>query len=794
MKWIKEKLIYIVLIFINFNFILRLLEKGMIIKNFNYKFTSLLFLIGLLIYWFYNYVLRKGIYRFAFTLVVFSAIGIFYFKEAEAVNSIFNEYVVKQIIIVNDLIFDGAITYFYQYEVVISLMIPLITVLILWITFRFMKKFILILSLTVVISLWFSTSYAVVKEYLFVYIFISSLTFIIMSYIKNIRKYKGLGVKVSLKFGYILIYGVIASLIISKITIMLPQEYKGKDLTSFGNYFNNEFASEGTSVINGKYGLSTSGYSGNEKKLGGPISISYQEVFKVKSDKPYYLKGNVNDFYDGSKWIESYGNYSKTQNGSYLGGLRYEGLINAPRSIDNSITIYPHRKFKTNTIFVPNYVFAVSGVEGTLLYDEIPTVLSEKVVAKEYNVAFYKYVDVIDTIEDVRDYIKKIPKVVSVEGEPLGDVSRVPMDYFLQSKPKSVNTVANKNPPIEDRFEYATYDDMMIVKEYGKYLQVPENLTGRTYDLVMEITKDSKTSIEKVLEIKKYLTKNYVYEMRVPEIPAGIEFVDYFLFQDKKGYCTYFNTAMTVMCRLAGVPARYVEGFKTPSAREDRGGLYSVTNADAHAWCEVLLGAGSNYSTYSNIWTIVDASPTASEDVQRKLEELRKEQKSTGESGDVDIKQSHKPKNEKEVLEQAQGEGTSKVKLLSDADLNKIKILTTIILFILMRIIQVMKKRNKLFKSKGIAPLYNYYLYRLATMRIVKEEYQGDLEFAQGVQDPTLKPRMAILVQGAYEEFYGKHSVMSLNNKEYYEFLEGYLKEYQGRVGYLLNKYLGTIE
>lgn len=788
MRWIKEKLIYIVLIYINLNFILRLLEKGMLIKNFDYKFTSLLCLTGFLIYWFYSYVLRKGIYRFTFTLILFSAFGIFYFKNAEAVNVMFNEYIVKRIIIVNDLIFNGDITYFYQYKIIMMLIIPLVTTLILWITFRFMKKFILVLSLAVVISLWFSTSYAVVKEYLFVYFFITCVTFIIMSYIKKIRQYKEQGVTVSLNFAYVLIYGVIVSLLISKVIIMLPQEFKGKDLTSFGSYFTNEFASGTLTDSRGIYGLSSSGYSGNEKKLGGPISISHQEVFKVKSDKSYYLKGNVSDFYDGSKWMRSNENYIKTQNESYLGGLYYGdgSRFKVPRSIEDSITIYPHEKFKTNTIFVPNYTFSVSGVEGTLFYDEIPTVLSEKVVKKEYNVEFYKYVDAIDTIEDVRDYKNKVIELLSVDGLSITDEAYLPMNYLLKRKPNNINAGINEKLPLQERFEYSKIQDQEMVKEYGDYLQVPENISDRIYDLVNEITKDSKTSIEKVLDIKSYLTKNYVYEIEVPVIPEGVEFIDNFLFRDKKGYCTYFNTTMTVMCRIAGVPARYIEGFKTPSAREDRGGLYSVSNADAHAWCEVLVGA--------NVWTIADASPTASEEVKRKLDELRKAQESKGDSGDVDVNTVRKPKNQKEGLDPAQGQNTSKVKIISDEQLSRIMILTTIILFILMRMIQVMKKRIKLFKSKGITPLYNYYLYRLPTIRIVKPEHQGDLEFAQGIQDPTLKARIEILVQGAYEEFYGKHSVVSLNNKEYYEFLEGYLKEYQGRVRYLLNKYLGTPE
>ena len=214
------------------------------------------------------------------------------------------------------------------------------------------------------------------------------------------------------------------------------------------------------------------------------------------------------------------------------------------------------------------------------------------------------------------------------------------MDYFLQPKHKNINTLINKNSPIEDRFSYRNSEDFKIVKNYGEYLQVPENISDRTYDLVKDITKDSNTSIEKVLEIKKYLTKNYVYDLQVSVVPEDSEFIDYFLFKEKKGYCTYFNTTMTVMCRIAGVPARYVEGFKTSNEKDDKG-LYSVSNADAHAWCEVLLGA----SEYSNMWTIADASPTASEDMQRKLKELQEQQKNNGESGNVDINNTHKPQN-----------------------------------------------------------------------------------------------------------------------------------------------------
>ncbi|MBZ9689040.1 transglutaminase-like domain-containing protein [Clostridium estertheticum] len=784
MKWIKERLIYIVLIFINFNFILRLLEKGIYIKNFNYGFTSLLFIMGFLIYWFYQCVLRKSSYKILFTLFIFSIGGVYYLIRAYAIKGMLNDYFSGNIITLNDLIYEGSTTYFYQYKIILILLIPLITVLILWVTFRFMKKFILIVTLVAVITLWFSSSYLVVKHHLFIYIFISSLTFIIMSHIKRIQQYKDEGVKVSLKFSYILVYGVIVSLMISKIATILPQEYNGKELTYFGNFFENKFASDaaGTSSANNdRYSLSSSGYNNNEKRLGGPISLDYQEVFKAKSDKPYYLKGNVMDLYDGYKWGKANGNYYKKLFG---GDMKFVSYGSSAIGKKNSLTIYPDKKFKTNTIFVPNYAFNFTAVGEAMYYDKAATALSGEVVKEAYSVDFYGYSDVIDTIEDVRaSYTKILGRVDYASGNKYF----LPMDYLIQPKPKDVNIFINKDTLIEDKFSYRYSEDFKVVKNYGKYLQVPENISKRTYDLVKDITKDAHSSIDKVLQIKNYLTKNYVYDLQVSVIPENSEFVDYFLFKEKKGYCTYFNTAMTVMCRMAGVPSRYVEGFKTPD-KKDVSGLYSVSNSDAHAWCEVLLGA----SEYSNMWTIADASPTASEDMQRKLKALEEEQKSTVNSGNVGINNIRKPKKIIEDIDPAQGASESKVGAISDFQLKAMNILASVILFILMRIIKVLKRRSKLLRSKKVAPLYNYYIYRLGAIRIDKPEDQGDLEFAKKIVNLELKKRMVILVGGSYAEFYGRQSAVGVNNKEYYKFLEGYLKEYEGRFKYLLNKYLGT--
>jgi hypothetical protein len=63
---------------------------------------------------------------------------------------------------------------------------------------------------------------------------------------------------------------------------------------------------------------------------------------------------------------------------------------------------------------------------------------------------------------------------------------------------------------------------------------------------------------------------------------------DYFLFGLQKGYCDYYATAMVVMARAAGLPARFVTGYASGSYDLSRA-QYIVTEADAHSWVEIYF-------------------------------------------------------------------------------------------------------------------------------------------------------------------------------------------------------------
>ena len=82
--------------------------------------------------------------------------------------------------------------------------------------------------------------------------------------------------------------------------------------------------------------------------------------------------------------------------------------------------------------------------------------------------------------------------------------------------------------------------------------------------------------------------------------PTELDFVTNFLLQTKEGYCTYFASAMTVLCRMVGLPARYVEGYV---AEPDAEGHAVVTGMEGHAWTEVYFSGFG--------WLTFDATPRA---------------------------------------------------------------------------------------------------------------------------------------------------------------------------------------
>lgn len=104
-----------------------------------------------------------------------------------------------------------------------------------------------------------------------------------------------------------------------------------------------------------------------------------------------------------------------------------------------------------------------------------------------------------------------------------------------------------------------------------------------------KITENCKTDIEKLQAIENALS-TYEYTKNPGKLPQWVNsqetFLEYFLLEGQKGYCSHFATAFVLLARAEGFPARYVEGFCVPYKNTKE---MKVTGNMVHAWPEVYI-------------------------------------------------------------------------------------------------------------------------------------------------------------------------------------------------------------
>ena len=135
-----------------------------------------------------------------------------------------------------------------------------------------------------------------------------------------------------------------------------------------------------------------------------------------------------------------------------------------------------------------------------------------------------------------------------------------------------------------------------------QYLQVPA-LDARVIDLARRVTQPATTVLEQVDLIRTHLLTQYRYNLNVPTLQSAHPLED-FLLTRKTGYCEHYATAMVMLLRTTGIPARLVTGFLATEWNQF-GNYYTVRQRDAHAWVEVYFPQSG--------WVTMDPTPAALE-------------------------------------------------------------------------------------------------------------------------------------------------------------------------------------
>ena len=121
-----------------------------------------------------------------------------------------------------------------------------------------------------------------------------------------------------------------------------------------------------------------------------------------------------------------------------------------------------------------------------------------------------------------------------------------------------------------------------------RYFTLPSSVPERVIDLAHKITSGITNPYDKAKAIETYLRKNFSYTLDVPTPPEDRDVADYFLFDLKKGYCDYYATAMVVLARASGLPARFVSGY-SPGSYDSSNAQYIIRELNAHSWVEVYF-------------------------------------------------------------------------------------------------------------------------------------------------------------------------------------------------------------
>ncbi|MGQ9684572.1 MAG: DUF4129 domain-containing transglutaminase family protein [Anaerolineae bacterium] len=273
--------------------------------------------------------------------------------------------------------------------------------------------------------------------------------------------------------------------------------------------------------------------------LGGAINLSTTPVMEVHSPAPQYWRAVVLDRYTGTGWEDS-SRHSVAM--SSQAALTYWAAYRTRQVLQQEVTLLRPQ-------------------DGLLLAAGEPL---------QADVA-----------------VRATCSVTLAAGQPPSDASFEVSALYAPSLIRSgcyvVRSLVSQASVQQLRAASVQYPAWIL----ERYRDQPTTVPPRLGLLARQIAAGGTNAYDRAAAFERYL-RTFRYNQAIDAPPAGRDPVDWFLFETQEGYCTYFASAMVLLCRSVGIPARYVQGYATGEYLSDRG-VYLVREADAHAWPEVFF-------------------------------------------------------------------------------------------------------------------------------------------------------------------------------------------------------------
>lgn len=298
------------------------------------------------------------------------------------------------------------------------------------------------------------------------------------------------------------------------------------------------------------------------------LTVTMEEV----PDNNFYMKGFIGGIYDGDRWIEiSDEDFDETVKNQWNTEISAEHL-------------------KTDLLNWPYDYMNNMGLGEKAAY---------QVDLKEVN-GRYGYLPYYTNTEDL------VGKVLDTEADGLTVRKTDKMSYEGFQGSNFWNREIVTSLLSAGLYPYSNADNEML-QSYERYVEqhylyVPADGIDRLKDVCEQLKlrlDENGIFINElgykdyvVAVIKSILASQCTYSTTLQPLPEGQDYTDYFLFDQKKGFCTHFASTGVLMFRQLGIPARYATGYvvRPREFKRDKGkDTYTaeVPDGNAHAWVEI---------------------------------------------------------------------------------------------------------------------------------------------------------------------------------------------------------------
>ena len=352
--------------------------------------------------------------------------------------------------------------------------------------------------------------------------------------------------------------GALFTLLILIISLMLPMVSQPTSGTTFWNNLDNIWAN----ITHGQLSLTNPGtllqpyetpanFFGDQLSITGDVNLpTGQVLYYTTSPKtqPQYLEGLTYDNFDGHTWTSTTNTFSQFEANR---SIPIEAK-NSRQQITTNVTIIKPPGGTKYYIFAPAQPFSFS----------VPTTLYGNSV--------------------ITAWTQQSPLT---QGENYQAISSI-----------SVATAQDLSA-----VQFPLNNSALFSNSGQSYVQTPADLKyfPIVQNTLKQWTQGSTDVYSKVKAIEAHLSDKtqFAYSVTNPPVPTNVDAVAWLL-QTQRGYCTYYATAMVVMVRMLGIPARIVNGFTQGSLQGNR---WVVNGTDSHSWAQVYF---PNYG-----WINFDPTP-----------------------------------------------------------------------------------------------------------------------------------------------------------------------------------------